>query len=82
MSGVSEQVSLPQRRDAREAIYEPPDRSLWLYIWEFPNVHLKRKVMREKQSSGVVCPKTKYQTQYRKVMQATETGTFINDVAS
>jgi hypothetical protein len=35
MSGVSGRVSVPQRRDAREAIYEPPDRSLWLYIWEF-----------------------------------------------
>ena len=33
MSGVSGWVSVPQRRDAREAIYEPPDRSLWLYIW-------------------------------------------------
>src|SRR5215469_6473004 len=29
MSGVSGRVSVPQRRDAREAIYEPPDRSLW-----------------------------------------------------
>jgi hypothetical protein len=29
MSGVSGRVSMPQRRDAREAIYEPPDRSLW-----------------------------------------------------
>jgi len=29
MSGVSGQVSVTQRRDAREAIYEPPDRSLW-----------------------------------------------------
>ena len=28
------------RRDAREAIYEPPDRSLWLYMWEFPPVQL------------------------------------------
>src|SRR5689334_20273968 len=35
MSGVSGRVSLSQRQDAREAIYEPPDRSLWLYMWEF-----------------------------------------------
>jgi hypothetical protein len=29
MSGVSGRVSVPQRRDAQEANYEPPDRSLW-----------------------------------------------------
>ncbi|HEX4207602.1 MAG TPA: hypothetical protein VHZ51_26055 [Ktedonobacteraceae bacterium] len=28
MSGVSGRVGVQQRRDAREAIYEPPDRSL------------------------------------------------------
>jgi hypothetical protein len=29
MCGVSGRVSVPQRRDSREATYEPPDRSLW-----------------------------------------------------
>jgi hypothetical protein len=38
--------------------------------------------MREKQSSGVVCKKTKYQTQHGKVMREKETAPFINDVAS
>ncbi len=35
MSGVSGWVSVPQRRDARAAIYEQSDRTLWLYMWEF-----------------------------------------------
>ncbi len=47
MSCVSGRVSVPQRRDAREAIYEPPDRSLWplgLSVHLFL-LHEKRKLL-------------------------------------